>query len=134
VLGICRGMQLLNVACGGTLLQHLPDVLGSELHCHTQGAFGDHEVRIEPDSLAAGAVGADRTVVKSHHHQALDALGEGVTVTGWAVEDDLVEAIELPDKTYTLGVLWHPEEDQRSRVVGSLVEAARERRAAGLRS
>jgi putative glutamine amidotransferase len=134
VLGICRGMQLLNLACGGTLVQHLPDVLGSDRHCHTPGAFGDHEVRIEPDSLAARAVGAERTVVKSHHHQALDELGDGLVVAGWGVEDELPEAIELPAKSYALGVLWHPEEDEHSRVVGSLVEAAREHRAAALRS
>jgi putative glutamine amidotransferase len=68
--------------------------------------------------------------VKSHHHQGVDDLGENVKVSGWSAEDDVVEAIELRGKAYALGVLWHPEEDQRSRVVGSLVEAARERRAA----
>jgi putative glutamine amidotransferase len=134
VLGICRGMQLLNVACGGTLVQHLPEVIGSDRHCHTPGAFCDHEVRIETDSLAARSVGGEHTVVRSHHHQAVDELGEGLVVAGRAVEDDLVEAIELPGKSYALGVLWHPEEDERSRVVGSLVDAAREHRAAALRS
>jgi putative glutamine amidotransferase len=130
VLGICRGMELLNVACGGTLVQHLPDQLGNERHRHTPGAFGDHEVRLTEGTLAARAVGVDRTAVKSHHHQGVDELGEDVAVTGWAVEDDVVEAIELPGKPYALGVLWHPEEDERSRVVASLVEAAREYRAA----
>lgn len=131
VLGICRGMQMLAVANGGTLVQHLPDVVGSDRHRHTPGAYGDHEVRLEPGSLAARAAGAERVIVKSHHHQAVDELGEGVVATGWAVEDDVVEAIELPAHSFALGVHWHPEEDQRSRVVGSLVEAVRAEVTAG---
>ena len=119
VLGICRGMQLLNVACGGTLVQHLPDV---QTHRHTPGAFSDHEVRVEEGSLAARAVGSAATAVKSHHHQGIGELGEGLAPVGWA--GDTVEAIELPDKPYALGVLWHPEEDQASQVIRSLVEAA----------
>jgi putative glutamine amidotransferase len=130
VLGICRGMQLLNVACGGTLDQHLPDRVGHEDHRHTAGQFSDHDVRLESGSLAARAVGAETTPVKSHHHQGLDELGEGLRATGWSVADGVVEAVELEGKPYALGVLWHPEEDQRSRVMGSLVEAARERRGA----
>ena len=129
VLGICRGMEMVNVACGGTLVQHLPDELGSELHRHTPGAFSDHSVRIEAGTLAARAVGSEQTPVKSHHHQGVGELGEDVAVSGWAVEDGVVEAIELPGKPYALGVLWHPEEDQRSRVIGTLVDAAREYRA-----
>jgi putative glutamine amidotransferase len=125
LLGICRGMQMLNVSLGGTLIQHLPDRVGHEEHRHTPGQFGDHEVRLEPDSLAARAVGSETAVVKSHHHQGIDELGEGLAVVGWADLDDTVEAVELPDKPYALGVLWHPEEDERSNVIGSLVEAAR---------
>jgi putative glutamine amidotransferase len=125
VLGICRGMELLNVACGGTLIQHLPDAIGSQRHRHTPGMFNDHEVRLADGTLAARAVGATSSAVKSHHHQGVGELGENVAVTGWSVEDDLIEAIELPGKAYALGVLWHPEEDERSRVVGSLVEASR---------
>jgi putative glutamine amidotransferase len=125
VLGICRGMELLNVACGGTLVQHLPDAIGSQRHRHTPGMFNDHEVRLADGSLAARAVGATSSAVKSHHHQGVGELGGNVTVSGWSVEDDLIEAIELPGKAYALGVLWHPEEDERSRVVGSLVEASR---------
>ena len=130
VLGICRGMQLLNVACGGTLDQHLPDVIATERHRHTPGSFADHGVRIAEDTLAARAVGATAGAVKSHHHQGVRELGEDVTITGWAVEDDVIEAIELPGKAYALGVLWHPEEDQRSRVIASLVQAARDYRSA----
>jgi putative glutamine amidotransferase len=130
VLGICRGMQMLNVACGGTLDQHLPDRIGHDGHCHTPGAFSDHGVRLESGSLAARAVGADATAVKSHHHQGLDELGEGLVASGWSTEDGIVEAVELEGRPYALGVLWHPEADERSRVVGSLVEAALERSAA----
>jgi putative glutamine amidotransferase len=126
VLGICRGMQMLNVIQGGTLNQHL----GSELHRHTPGAFTDHGVRLDSGSLAARVVGSERTEVKSAHHQGVEELGDGVVASGHA-DDELVEAIELPDKTFAVGVLWHPEEDEQSRVVGSLVNEARDRMKAG---
>ena len=122
VLGICRGMELLNVACGGTLQQ---DVDRLDLHRHTRGVYGDHEVRLEPGSLAARAVGAERTPVKSHHHQGVRELGEELVASGWSEPDGLIEAIELPGRGFALGVLWHPEEDVRSRVVGTFVEEAR---------
>jgi putative glutamine amidotransferase len=125
VLGACRGMQILNVARGGTLQQHLPDVIGADRHRHTPGLFGDHEVVLEPGSLAARAAGTDRATVKSHHHQGIEELGEGLLATGWSPEDRLIEAIELPGDGYVLGVLWHPEEDEASRVIASLVDAAR---------
>jgi len=125
VLGICRGMQLLNVALGGTLVQHLPDVVGHPDHLDTPGSYGDHEVHLEPESLAARAAGAERLNVKSHHHQGVERLGDGVQPTGWSVPDDAIEAIEMPGRDYALGVLWHPEEDGRNAVIGSLVEAAR---------
>ena len=124
VLGICRGMQVLNVAQGGTLVQHLPEVVGSEEHLRAPGTFGDHEVRLEPGTLAARAAGAERVVVKSHHHQGIDELGDGLVATGWSQDDSLVEAVESPGHEYVLGVLWHPEEDGESRVIASLVEAA----------
>jgi putative glutamine amidotransferase len=123
VLGVCRGMEMLNVIQGGTLNQHLDDL---SLHKHTPGVFSDHGVRLEPGSLAASVVGAERTEVKSAHHQGLDQLGDGVVASGWA-DDGVVEAIELPDRAFAVGVLWHPEEDERSRVVGALVEEARAR-------
>ncbi len=125
LLGVCRGMQLMNVARGGTLVQHLPDLLGGDDHRHTPGAFADHEVRLEHGSLAATAAAAERIAIKSHHHQGIDELGEGFVASGWSVNDDLVEAIELPGYSFALGVLWHPEVDLRSRVVGALVGAAR---------
>jgi putative glutamine amidotransferase len=125
VLGICRGMHLLNVACGGKLDQHLPDRLGHGEHRHTPGSFGDHEVRLEAGSLAARATGTERELVKSHHHQGVRELGEGLEVTGWSEPDGIAEAIELRERAFALGVLWHPEEDERSAVVGALVSAAR---------
>jgi gamma-glutamyl-gamma-aminobutyrate hydrolase PuuD len=87
---------------------------------------------LEPGSLAARAVGAESSAVKSSHHQGVAELGEGLRITGRSSRDDLPEAIELPDR-YVLGVLWHPEEDQRSRVVASLVEEARARRGSAVR-
>ena len=125
VLGVCRGMQMLNVACGGTLVQHLPEAVGHDEHRHTPGTFADHEVELRAGSLAARAAGAECEAVKSHHHQGVDELGEGLAVTGWSALDGLVEAIELPERRFALGVLWHPEEDEQSRVIGALVDAAR---------
>jgi putative glutamine amidotransferase len=125
LLGICRGMQMLNVAMGGGIEQHLPAVVGHEGHRHTPGAFADHHVRLEPGSLAARVVGREQEGVKSHHHQALDGIGEGVAASGWSIEDGVVEAIELPEQRFALGVLWHPEEDEASRVLHALVDEAR---------
>jgi putative glutamine amidotransferase len=131
LLGVCRGMQLLNVTGGGTLVQHLPDLLGNDAHRIAPGVFGEHDVRLEPGSLAAHAAGAERTTVKSHHHQAIERLGEGLVATGWSEPGNVIEAIELAEHpSYALGVLWHPEEDAQSRVIESLVDAARERVAA----
>jgi putative glutamine amidotransferase len=130
VLGICRGMQLLNVARGGTIDQHVPDAVGHHDHREVPGTFSDHDVRLDPDSLAARVVGSEKTAVKSHHHQGIDELGEGLRVTGRAAGDDLPEAIELTGGCFALGVLWHPEEDDRSRVIEAFVEEARSRRAA----
>lgn len=125
ILGACRGMQMLNVALGGTLHQHLPEVIRSDVHRRTPGVFGEHEVRLERGSLAARAIGAERAIVKSHHHQGIGDLGQGLVATGWSTDDELVEAVELPGEPYVLGVLWHPEEDEASRVIASLVHAAR---------
>ena len=128
VLGICRGMQLLNVALGGTLVQHLPDDVGHTDHRRALGSFdnADHDVRLTPGSLAARAAGEELHATKSHHHQGVDRLGAGVDATGWSVLDELVEAIEVPDSRWALGVQWHPEADPRSGVVGAFArEAAR---------
>jgi putative glutamine amidotransferase len=130
VLGICRGMQLINVAFGGTLRQHLPDDLGHEEHRRTPGSFegADHDVRLTPGSLAAHAAGEEMHPTKSHHHQGVDAVGTGLEVTGHSVLDDLPEALEAPGRRFVLGVQWHPEADERSRIVAALVEQARDYR------
>lgn len=127
LLGICRGMQLLNVAYGGTLHQHLPRRFGHHDHLRARGSFdgADHDVRLVPGSLAARAAGEELHGTKSHHHQGVDRIGEGLVVTGVATLDELPEAIELPGKAFVLGVQWHPEADERSRLIGALVEAAR---------
>ncbi len=133
LLGICRGMQLLNVAFGGTLHQHLPDRYGHHDHLKARGSFdgADHDVRLTPGSLAARAAGEELHGTKSHHHQGVDRVGEGLVVTGAATIDGLPEALELPGEAFALGVQWHPEADERSRVIGALVEAARRYAASG---
>jgi putative glutamine amidotransferase len=130
VLGICRGMQLLNVALGGTLRQHLPDVVGHEEHRRNPGSFenSDHDVILEEGSLAERAARERIHGTKSHHHQGVDEIGEGLVVTGVSTLDDLPEAIEAPSRRFVLGVQWHPEADEKSRVVGALVDQAREYR------
>jgi len=120
ILGICRGMQIINVAYGGGIEQHLPNILGHERHRHTPGSFADHEVSLKTDSLAAHAAGSERMLVKSHHHQGVRDIGVGLSVTGWA-DDGAVEAIEDPSCHFVLGVLWHPEEDEKSRIIEDLV-------------
>jgi putative glutamine amidotransferase len=124
-LGVCRGMQLMNLARGGTLIEHLPDTLGHEDHRATPGAFGDHDVRLAAGSLAARAAGSELHPTKSHHHQGVDTIGAGLEVTGWASIDDLPEAIEDPSRRFALGVQWHPEADPVGAEIAALVEAAR---------
>jgi putative glutamine amidotransferase len=126
LLGVCRGMQLMNVATGGTLLQHLPDSHGHHEHRRKAGTFdgADHDVRLADGSLAARAAGETVHGTKSHHHQGIDRLGEGFEVTGWSTIDDLPEAFEMPERRFALGVQWHPEADERSRLIGALVEEA----------
>jgi putative glutamine amidotransferase len=126
VLGICRGMQLINVARGGTLLQHLPERFGHHEHRRVVGSFdgADHDVELREGTLAMRVVEASRHATKSHHHQGVDRLGEGLQISGTSAMDGLPEAIELPDRRFVLGVQWHPEADAMSPVVGALVQAA----------
>jgi putative glutamine amidotransferase len=132
LLGICRGMQLMNVARGGTLHQHLPEVHGHEDHRRALGSFddADHDVRLAEGSLAHRVAGETVHATKSHHHQGVDALGAGLRTTGWAVMDDLPEVIEDPACRFALGVQWHPEADDASPFVGALVHAAAKAREA----
>lgn len=126
VLGICRGMQLINVAYGGTLLQHLPERFGHHEHLRVAGTFdgADHDVDLIEGSLAARAAGETHHATKSHHHQGVDRLGEGLAITGSSAMDGLPEAIEMPERRFVLGVQWHPEADVASRVVAALVREA----------
>ena len=126
VLGVCRGAQLLNVGRGGTLHQHLPDVVGHDGHNPRPGAFTDVDVRLDPAGRAGAALGA-RLRVRCHHHQAVDRLAPGLVATGWAA-DGTVEALEDPARPFVVGVQWHPEEDAADlRLVTALVAAARTR-------
>src|SRR3954453_12671149 len=132
LLGICRGMQLMNVARGGTLEQHLPDSHGHHDHRRVLGTFddADHDVRLAEGSLAHRAAGETIHATKSHHHQGIAAVGDGLEVTGWAVMDELPEAVEDPELRFALGVQWHPGAAPRSQFVAALVAeaaAARER-------
>jgi putative glutamine amidotransferase len=128
VLAVCRGSQVLNVARGGDLVQHLPDVVGDEKHKHTPGVFADHEVDVKPESRVGSLLG-NRAPVKSHHHQGFGRLGEGLIETAWA-EDGTVEALEDPARRFAVGVLWHPEEGEDAALFEALVVEARAYRAA----
>jgi putative glutamine amidotransferase len=130
VLGICRGMQLVNVALGGTLRQHVPDLVGHDGHRRNPGSFenSDHDVQLAAGSLAARAAGEELHATKSHHHQSIDAVGEGLVITGVSTLDQLPEALEAPARRFVLGVQWHPEADEKSRVISALVSEAREYR------
>jgi putative glutamine amidotransferase len=123
VLAVCRGSQVLNVARGGDLVQHLPDVVGDEKHKHTPGTFADHEVTLDRASRVGVLLG-DRAAVKSHHHQGYGRLGEGLRETAWA-EDGTVEGLEDPGKRFAVGVLWHPEEGEDAALFEALVDEAR---------
>jgi putative glutamine amidotransferase len=123
VLAICRGSQLLNVARGGDLEQHLPETVGHEQHRHEPGSFSDHDVKVAADSRLGGLLG-DRAPVKSHHHQGYGRIGSGLQEVAWA-EDGVVEGLEDAAKRFALGVLWHPEEGEDFALFQGLVEEAR---------
>ena len=123
VLAICRGSQLLNVAHGGDLVQHLPEAVGHERHKHEPGAFSDHSVSVAADSRLGGLLG-EHAPVKSHHHQGMGRIGEGLREVAWA-EDGVVEGLEDPDRRFALGVLWHPEEGEDLALFEGLVDEAR---------
>jgi len=129
VLGVCRGMQLMAVAYGGRLHQHLPDVLGHEGHRPVSGPkFGHHPVRLLPGSRAHAILG-DQVTVNSYHHQGVRDPG-GLTPVGWCPEDELIEVLEDPSRTFTLGVQWHPEDTNDFRVFEAFVVAANDRKLA----
>jgi putative glutamine amidotransferase len=123
ILAVCRGSQVLNVALGGDLVQHLPEVVGHDEHKHTPGQFADHDVRVSPDSRLGQLVG-EHTPVKSHHHQGFGRIGAGLREVAWA-EDGVVEGLEDPDRRFAFGVLWHPEAGEDAALFEALVEEAR---------
>src|SRR3954466_6702623 len=127
VLAICRGSQVLNVALGGDLVQHLPEVVGNEQHKHSPGEFGEHDVTLEEGTRVAALLGA-HAPVKSHHHQGIGRLGEGLRAAAHA-DDGIIEAIEDPARRFTLGVLWHPEAGEDLKLFEALVEESARYRA-----
>jgi putative glutamine amidotransferase len=122
VLAICRGLEVLNVVRGGDLEQHLPDRVGSEAHREVLGVFSEHGVDLATGSRI-GALLGDRAAVKSHHHQGVGRLGEGLVETAWA-EDGTVEGVEDPSRRFLVGVLWHPEEGEDDALFRGLVREA----------
>ncbi len=141
VLGICRGLQIINVARGGSLHQHLPQLVGHEEHCPERGSYGSHDVRLAAGSRLAGILGrtevADHwpVTVPTHHHQAVDRLGDGLSATAWA-DDGTVEAVELDPRQhrFVVAVQWHPEAGDDLSLFRALVTAASVRTAAVLAS
>jgi gamma-glutamyl-gamma-aminobutyrate hydrolase PuuD len=123
LLAVCRGMQVLNVALGGDLIQHLPDEVGSDLHCPVVGAHGRHPVEIATDSALAAIVGS-RTEIATYHHQAVRTLGAGLIATAWAA-DGIVEAVQLRGRSWVHGVQWHPEAHDGHALFAAFVAACR---------
>jgi len=134
VLGVCRGMQVMAVVAGGTLHQHLPDLIGHERHRAASGtdplaaaasAYGVHDVVVKPGSRAHDLLGA-RLTVNSFHHQAVDSPG-AFRAVGWCPDDRVIEIIEHPERAFAFGVQWHPERTPDLRVFAALAEAAADR-------
>jgi putative glutamine amidotransferase len=136
LLGICRGLQIINVALGGTLHQHLPDLVGHERHSPEQNGYGRHDVKVAPGSQLADILGADHTAVPTHHHQAIDRLGTGLIATGWT-DDGVIEATEFSHQAgggpghgtrgiapFMIAVQWHPEVGKDLSLFEALITAA----------
>lgn len=126
LLGICRGAQVLNVELGGSLVQHLPDVVGNDSYQLGAGEFSEIDVEVDSGSRIADVLGDDRTArAHLYHHQAIDSVGEGLTVTS-RTADGVIESIELPSLPFGVAVQWHPEENTADRrLFQGLVEAAK---------
>ena len=122
VLAVCRGVQLMNVACGGTLHQHLPEVLGAATHRAMPGSYSTVPMVVVPGSRLHAIVG-EAPVGWCHHHQAIDRLGDGLRVSARAA-DGTIEGVELDGSRFALGVQWHPEAAADERLFAALVAAA----------
>jgi gamma-glutamyl-gamma-aminobutyrate hydrolase PuuD len=127
MLAICRGSQVLNIALGGDLEQHVPDRVGTDVHKEVNGVFADHDVEVLEGTRLASLIG-DRHDVKSHHHQGFGRLGSGLREAARA-QDGTVEALEDTTRRFTLGVLWHPEAGEDMTLFRGLVAEAAEHRA-----
>jgi putative glutamine amidotransferase len=127
LLAICRGLQVLNVALGGTLHQHLPDVIGSDAHSPVVSGYGSHEVSVAPSSRLARVLRRTELAVPTHHHQAADKLGAGLIATAWT-DDGVIEAVELEGgnegSPFPLAVQWHPEAGDDLSLFSGLIAAA----------
>lgn len=125
-LAICRGIQVLNVNRGGTLHQHLPELVGDDRYSGEAGVFARNEVEVDEGSRVAAIIGSGPHEVKSYHHQAIDELGDGLVVTAHS-DGGIVQAVELASVPFGLGVQWHPEQDavEDARLFESLVESAK---------
>jgi putative glutamine amidotransferase len=130
VLGICRGLQAINVALGGTLIQHLPDVVGHVGHSPDEAGYGSHKVSVAPGSQLHAALGRTEAAVPTHHHQAIDRLAAGLVATAWT-DDGVIEAAELdrasargPDAAFMIAVQWHPEAGDDPSLFDALIAAA----------
>lgn len=132
LLGICRGLQVINVALGGTLHQHLPDIVGHDGHSPEPGGYGRHDVTVSAASQLAAALGRTELPVPTHHHQSIGQLGKGLVATAWTA-DGVIEATEFDsadsDHGAMLAVQWHPEAGEDMSLFRWLIAAARTRQA-----
>jgi putative glutamine amidotransferase len=133
LLGICRGLQVINVALGGTLHQHLPDLVGHDGHSPEVAGYGTHKVSVAAGSQLSAVLGRTDAAVPTHHHQAIDQLGTGLVATAWT-DDGVIEAVEFAATEagsaagrFMLAVQWHPEAGDNLSLFTSLIEAARQR-------
>jgi putative glutamine amidotransferase len=136
LLGICRGLQVINVALGGTLHQHLPDLVGDDSHSPEQAGYGAHKVSVAPATRLAQILGRSEAAVPTHHHQAIDRLGRDLVATAWS-DDGVIEAVEFASgcqldsaAPFMIGVQWHPEAGDDLSLFTALVAAASERNGA----